>query len=539
MGSVRRLSLLIGAVSMLLLSGCGDANVTESVSDTKGSTSMSSQQEEGNTNALESVDSETVANEPDEKDESDELLCDRFCGKYSYKINSEEYYTLEITSFGNNLYAFGSEAMGDETSEMLEAYSFWAMELIPEDVMDLTSTEKDRCKAGILTFSIMSNMGKYWSAPSEGYISVSDEGVVFEDFDSNFPYGKEVLGKVFVRDERVEDMFPYLNEDRSVDLDGFEGLWREKDSDEPFYVEFSEGRNITIYQKISDKEVLLGRGSYSLDEGSFISARVNLLGNGDMPTELGAQIEHDAGTMTLQLHNELYESNVVFGERDSLELEKVDTADIPVVALSDVDVAEYNDVMIEPFYGVWTAALKDLEPLKEEKDILIEAGFDKARIVYAPEWENLTDEPYYCLTAGICSSSEEAKQLLNEVNAAGHSDAYVKYSGERVASKVLITVYNESTMEVLSDKVIFHDVQVNDTSYESNMEVTLVVDDKTIFDPTCDMFTFDNYTEGESPLLWIKDNYGKDEGRTTLLGIFEVSLSGNHVDKYFGCYWWD
>ena len=243
--------------------------------------------------------------------------------------------------------------------------------------------------------------------------------------------------------------------------------------------------------------------------------------------------------MTLGLHDELYESNVVFGDRDLIEFEKVDPADSPVVKLSDVSVAEYNDVMIEPFYGVWTAALKDLEPLKEEKDILIEAGFDQARIVYAPEWENLTDKPYYCLTAGTCSSNEEAQKLLNEVKAAGHEDAYVKYSGERTSSKVFITVYNESTMEVLSDKVIFHDVQVNDTSYESNMEMTLIVDGETAFDPTCDMQPFDNYTEGESPLSWIRDNYGKDDGSLTLMGVFEVSLSGNHVDRYFGCYWWD
>ena len=93
------------------------------------------------------------------------------------------------------------------------------------------------------------------------------------------------------QDERVEDMFPYINADRSVNAADFEGLWREKDSDEPFFVEFSEGKNITVYQKSPDKEVLFGRGSYSLDEGSFISARVNLLGNGDMPTELGAEIE--------------------------------------------------------------------------------------------------------------------------------------------------------------------------------------------------------------------------------------------------------
>ena len=44
-----------------------------------------------------------------------------------------------------------------------------------------------------------------------------------------------------------------------------------------------------------------------------------------------AEIELDAGNMTLGLHNELYESNVVFGDRDLIEFEKIDPADIPVV----------------------------------------------------------------------------------------------------------------------------------------------------------------------------------------------------------------
>ncbi len=538
MGNMRKLLMLIATVSLTLLSGCGEVKVPETVPDTNESASMESHQDESNANAMESSDYEAAADETDSEAEETTILYNRLCGKYSYKRSNEEYYTLEITNFGNNLYAFGGEAMGDATSEMLEAYSFWAMELIPEDPEDLVSADIDKFKTGILTFSIMSNMGKYWSAPSEGDICITDDGIIFEDFDSNFPYEADALGEMFVRDDRVEDTFPYTNEERSEEHDSFEGLWREKDSDEPFFVEFSDGRNITVYQKSSDKEVVLGKGSYSLDEGSYISARVNLLGNGDMPTEVGANIVQHDNNLTLELYNDLYESNVVFGDRESVELEKIKTVDIPVVKLSDVNVAEYNDVLTEPFYGVWTAALKNLEPLKQKKDILIEAGFD-ARIVYAPEWENLTEQPYYCLTAGICSSSEEAQKILNEAKAAGYSDAYVKYSGERTSSKVFITVYNESSMEVLSDRVIFHDVQVNDTSYETNREMTLIVDEDTAFDQTCDMQSFDNYSEGASPLSWIKDNYGKDDGRTTLLGVFEVSLSENHVDKYWGCYWWD
>lgn len=71
-------------------------------------------------------------------------------------------------------------------------------------------------------------------------------------------------------------------------------------------------------------------------------------------------------------------------------------------------------------YSFWTMEFlpenkEDL--LSEDLDVIMEAemkletkGFD-GKIVYAPEWSNLTDEPYYCLSAGT-SDPARLRHLL-------------------------------------------------------------------------------------------------------------------------------
>ncbi|MBQ9437162.1 MAG: SPOR domain-containing protein [Lachnospiraceae bacterium] len=199
-----------------------------------------------------------------------------------------------------------------------------------------------------------------------------------------------------------------------------------------------------------------------------------------------------------------------------------------------------------PFYGVWTTASKDLEAVSEAKDKLKGEGFD-AQILYAPEWENLNSEPYYCLTAGACETEEEAEKLLADAKAAGYKDAYVKPTGKRLCHMAFYTIYSESVLEVGSDQVILRDVQVNDIAEDEGGKMTLIVDGQTVFDDACELEFFGNYREGDTPLQWIQYNYGlyqedydqySEEG-PALVGVFEVSLTGNHVDKYFGSYWWD
>ena len=199
-----------------------------------------------------------------------------------------------------------------------------------------------------------------------------------------------------------------------------------------------------------------------------------------------------------------------------------------------------------PFYGVWTTASKDLEAVSEAKDKLKGEGFD-AQILYAPEWENLNSEPYYCLTAGACETEEDAEKLLADAKAAGYKDVYVKSTGKRLRHMAFYTIYSESALEVDSNQVILRDVQVNGMEEDEGGKMTLIVDGQTVFDDACELEFFGNYREGDTPLQWIQYNYGlyqedydqySEEG-PALVGVFEVSLTGNHVDKYFGSYWWD
>ena len=71
----------------------------------------------------------------------------------------------------------------------------------------------------------------------------------------------------------------------------------------------------------------------------------------------------------------------------------------------------------------------------------------------------------------------------------------------------------------------------------------LVIDTDTVFDESCETAFFDGYQEGDTPLEWIhhaRELEDKEPDRgPLLLGVYEVSLTGNHVDRYYGAYWWD
>ena len=78
-------------------------------------------------------------------------------------------------------------------------------------------------------------------------------------------------------------------------------------------------------------------------------------------------------------------------------------------------------------------------------------------------------------------------------------------------------------------------------------EMTLIIDEETEFDPSCNMSFFGNYEEGQSVLEWFLkneelaqtdyDSYA-DKG-PALIGIFDVTVTGDHIDRFYGSYWWD
>ena len=199
---------------------------------------------------------------------------------------------------------------------------------------------------------------------------------------------------------------------------------------------------------------------------------------------------------------------------------------------------------IDPFFGLWLQAFKD----KSEAEALVNKLKDKgleAYYVYTQEWENLSKEPYYCVTLGESGSEPEAQAYLKDAADAGYKDAYVKYTGERLTHRIYYYVYNENSIEISPDEVIINNVQIEELSGGAVSEAALIVDKDTKFDMTCDMQFFPYYEKGSSPLDWfnhIESIKGTDEYKAqggALMGVFEVSITGNHIDSFFGSYWWD
>jgi hypothetical protein len=73
---------------------------------------------------------------------------------------------------------------------------------------------------------------------------------------------------------------------------------------------------------------------------------------------------------------------------------------------------------------------------------------------------------------------------------------------------------------------------------EDEGPMTLVVDSDTVFDKTCDLKSFTGYKTGQSPLEWYNANTSGEESMN-IMGVYEVSITGNHVDSFYGSYWWD
>ena len=260
-------------------------------------------------------------------------LYQRLCGKYSRRRGADEYDILEIISFGDNLYAFGGEAVGDVGTEWLEPYSFWAMELLPEDADALRSTAEDGCRVGILTFSIMSNFGKYWGPPSVGTILLEQDGVSFAQFDSAFPFGEGQSRVAFAADGRVEDTFPYRNTAPEVQPDAYAGYWREKGGEVPLYLEFTDDRNLFVYKKAAAEEVRFGCGAYEISDEGFLTCRLNLLGSGTAPEELEASVRMEGDTLIWRNDTDSLES--LFGAGGTREFERISPENIPVLTLAD------------------------------------------------------------------------------------------------------------------------------------------------------------------------------------------------------------
>ena len=466
-------------------------------------------------------------------------LAQRLCGKYSSLQDSGEYAILEIVEFADNLYAFAGEAM-PESSE-LEAYSFWAQEILPADAETVRSDTASSCDVGVLSFSIMSNLSRYQGPPERGTIRLTDDGL-------------DLLGTHYERNERVSDSFPYVSEQPSGEEDLI-GLWRQRDSADPFYLGFEDDR-MWLYSKSPDKEVLLGCGGYQAKNG-YLSGTYNLLGSGTMPYQFKAEYRQETnGELTLfTADNELA---TLFSCGEICVFEPVRRSDVPIFTLQDAYDAGFTDarnydmyrdhtqIDERSFYGVWTSAFIHRGEAEEALAELNDRGFEGS-IVLSSDWAGLNPSPRYCVTACRCVTEQAAKELLPRVRAAGYPEAYVKSTGERLSVTVDYTLYSLNKADVTPDRIWLYDIPVTDHSGTEDLHMDLLIDQNTVFDISCDMGPFDNYVKGDSVLDWylrndalLHANESDDASAAlTLLGVFRAGLTGQHIDRLYGSYWWD
>lgn len=160
------------------------------------------------------------------------------------------------------------------------------------------------------------------------------------------------------------------------------------------------------------------------------------------------------------------------------------------------------------------------------------------------------------LLSGLLALSEGENKRLNEGGMASRGgdaatdsgrDATESYPGPGVGHRLYYYQFRTEELEVQPSQIILHDVKVEDLSGIYTGKMTLVVDEDTLFDESCDLEFFDNYRENDTPLTWFRHNIelmNSDPDQymspyLPLLGVFEVSVTGTHIDRYYGCYWWD
>lgn len=196
----------------------------------------------------------------------------------------------------------------------------------------------------------------------------------------------------------------------------------------------------------------------------------------------------------------------------------------------------------ESFFGLWVGAYKEREDAEKLVTQLEDKGLP-ASYVYSCDWENLNKDPYYCVTIGRSGSEPEAQAYIEDAKQAGYPKAYVKYTGEKLGHRVNFMVFDESKIDISFSKAVLKDVTLDDLSGDNTGEVTLIVDKDTVFDESCDLNDFVFYVKGDTPIDWF-NNASKHEDEhpddgPAFLGGYEVSITGNHIDRFYSSYWWD
>ncbi len=498
-----------------------------------------------------------------DKDTAEKLsVAKRMTGKYSFDTEDDnpeddKCLILDVIEFGDALYAYCGEAMKDSGTDSgtLEAYSFWATEFIPLDSHDVADTASDSVKVCALSFSIMSNLSRYWDSGREGTITLTDDGLLFEGFGNDgFLCGDEGESRLFTKDDSVEDVFLYVTGKADGGDADLQGLWSMEGDGAPVYLDF-RGGDLTVFKKSPSAEVSFLRFGLEFENGRF-TGRGNELGCGDMPYEISAEYAVEVDRLNLSM-----EGDPVLDEMSGeLIFTRADEKDFHVITMDEVVFDddsfgyanmsyEIGDLLQTEYYGVFLSAFANPDDCADTEAKLQDAGYTYCPIVYTPDFTLLNPDPYYCVTAGLFTTEEKAQEVLDDIKKAGFNDAYVKNAGQYIGDTMQYLSYGSNEMEVLYDRVILRGVSVS-IPYVTDAEAVttdLFVYKDAVFDSSAETQFFGNYEKGDKPYDWIKrnvelmssdpDKYA--ESGPALAGVFEVSLDGRKITAYHGSYWWD
>lgn len=556
--------IIIGLTSATLLTGCGSKSADKGLKDTTATLNeKTDEKEEAEDDKQDEEDpSGKTEKETEKKDEEakkpdGKSLAQRMAGKYSYHISdeegTEEFLTMDVVPFGDNLYAFCGQAM-PEDYESLSPYTFWVSEFIPYDEDEITSTDGNTVTVNELCFSIMSNAGMYWNSGHKGTITLTDDGLVFEGFENEgFLVPDNDDSRLFLKDDRVESAFPNLYDGKGNDE--LEGLWILDRKGGDLYIQFA-GANMYMYCKDPGSEVFYAAGCCDHYKGSF-DCLANCIDSGGMPFELNCDYKIDGDTLTL-----------VFSSPDDVpekvpakgEYKRIKDGHAHVTTMDEVEFTSdsfgmfggnqnYDELKRQEYYGVFVSSAKSSEGCTPTVDKLEEAGFVREPVVYTPDFSELNPQPYYVATAGMFTSENDANETLAKVKKAGFTDAYVKYAGTYIGEKYWYTMHGGEKIDVLKDGVMLGGVSLSIPylTYGESINAYLLVTEDTVFDSSADLGSFGNYEKGDTPYEWIVRNYklmNDDPDKyqmngPALSGVFEIGLEDNKITTYYGSYWFD
>lgn len=199
-----------------------------------------------------------------------------------------------------------------------------------------------------------------------------------------------------------------------------------------------------------------------------------------------------------------------------------------------------QDIVTAPFYGIWVGASPERSDMLQVLSDLSDNGYE-GNIMVTSDWENLNSSPIYVVTTGIYKTMEDAEQWLSEVQQI-YPEAYIKYTGNyrgENTGRYNITVSTITDIQMKENASVMHAYL-----YDYGEETTVVMDENTVFAEDCDMQYFVRYKPGMSVMEWIKIAYeiSSDEDGVddqAILGVYDVSITDDHVDEIHGIYWWD